>query len=226
MTKTWSEERPGDPDLGGDLDALIRATSSCPPPPPAPPRRSALPREALDVVTGTVETPIGVLSLALTRRGLVSCSFDAEETVLPRLARAVSPRIGAHEAGLDPVRRELDAYFNGRLTSFTIPLDLRLTSDFGRLVLRSLLDVEHGTTTTHGRLAARIGRGRAIRAVASSLATDPVCVLLPCHRVVPEDYPEDTGPYAGAPRPNASCWGWRRSPRPAPIRGRGGAGHR
>lgn len=77
------------------------------------------------------------------------CSFDPEETLLPRLARAVSSRIGTHEARLDPVRRELNAYFEGRLTSFSVPLDLRLTSDFGRVVLRSLLRVPYGSTATY-----------------------------------------------------------------------------
>ncbi|GLU49867.1 methylated-DNA--[protein]-cysteine S-methyltransferase [Nocardiopsis ansamitocini] len=179
-----------------DIDALINAVSAVPP--GMVRRPQVAPREIpFDVVSGTAETPVGFLSLALTPRGLVSCSFDSEDTVLPRLARAVSPRIGPHDAWLEPVRQELNAYFEGRLTAFTVPLDLRLTSDFGRVVLRSLLDVPYGSTTFHTDLAARIGRASATRAVANTLATNPLCLFLPCHRVVPPDYPGECGPYTG-----------------------------
>ncbi|WP_158562858.1 methylated-DNA--[protein]-cysteine S-methyltransferase [Marinitenerispora sediminis] len=208
MTRTWREGRSGwhgatrgAEEVDGDLDALIRATATTPAAStalPARPRPTVRPAQH-DVVIGTAETPVGFLTLALTQRGLVSCSFDSEDSVLPRLSRAVSADIGRQENRLDPVRRELNAYFEGRLTSFSIPLDLRLTSDFGRVVLRSLLDVPWGATLTHARLAERIGRGNAGRAVANTLATNPICVLLPCHRIVPEDYPAEVGCYAGGP---------------------------
>ncbi|TDQ52311.1 methylated-DNA--[protein]-cysteine S-methyltransferase [Actinorugispora endophytica] len=203
MTRTWRDGWParfseefGADEAEHDLDALVQVVSATPPA-TAPQRRTPAPGVPFDVVTGTAETPVGFLSLALTERGLVSCSFDPEEAVLPRLARAVSTRIGPHDAWLDPVRRELNAYFEGRLTAFTIPLDLRLTSDFGRVVLRSLLDVPYGSTTSYAALAARIGHANAIRAVANTLATNPLCLFLPCHRVVPAEYPDLVGAYAG-----------------------------
>ncbi|MFC7326137.1 methylated-DNA--[protein]-cysteine S-methyltransferase [Marinactinospora rubrisoli] len=202
-TRPWREGRSGwhrEEDVDGDLDALVRATAAGPTAAAPPPRSRPIVRPAQhDVVIGTAETPVGFLTLALTHRGLVCCSFDSEDSVLPRLSRAVSADIGRQDGRLDPVRRELNAYFDGRLTSFSVPLDLRLTSDFGRVVLRSLLDVPWGTTLTHARLAERIGRSNAVRAVANTLATNPICVLLPCHRIVPEDYPAEVGPYAGGP---------------------------
>lgn len=203
MTRTWRDgwlarlnDGFGADEAEHDLDALVQVIS------PAQADTVPRPRPAssgapFDVVTGTAETPVGFLSLALTERGIASCSYDPEDTVTPRLARAVSTRIGSHSAWLDPVRRELDAYFEGQLTSFTIPLDLRLTSDFGRVVLRSLLDVPYGSTTSYTALAARIGHVNATRAVANTLATNPLCLFLPCHRVVPAEHPDRVGAYAG-----------------------------
>ncbi|GAA4915660.1 methylated-DNA--[protein]-cysteine S-methyltransferase [Streptomonospora salina] len=186
-----------------DIDALVRATS----PGSGQGRGGALPEPAatpveargvpFDVVTGVAETPVGFLFCALTDAGLAACSFAPEETVIDRLERAVSPDVVPHDAGLEPVRREINAYFAGRRSAFDVPLDLRLTGDFGRVVLRSLLDVPYGSTITPGELAARIGRPNARRAVASTLAENPLCLFLPCHRVVADGYPDALGPYSG-----------------------------
>ncbi|MFC4867455.1 MULTISPECIES: methylated-DNA--[protein]-cysteine S-methyltransferase [Streptomonospora] len=184
-----------------DIDALVRATSPAAGEDRAGPGGAAAAPAArgvpFDVVTGVVETPVGFLFCAMTETGLAACSFAPEEAVVERLERAVSANIGPHDAHLDPVRREIGAYFAGRLSTFTVPLDLRLTGDFGRVVLRSLLDVPYGSTIAPGDLAARIGRPNARRAVASTLAENPLCLFLPCHRVVGDDYPNDPGPYAG-----------------------------
>ncbi|MDT0302210.1 methylated-DNA--[protein]-cysteine S-methyltransferase [Streptomonospora wellingtoniae] len=183
-----------------DIDALVRATSPAAGEDRAGPAGAA-PAPArgvpFDVVTGVVETPVGFLFCAMTEAGLAACSFAPEETVVERLERAVSANIGPHDAHLDPVRRQIGAYFAGRLSAFTVPLDLRLTGDFGRVVLRSLLDVPYGSTVTLGGLAARMGRPNARRAVASTLAENPLCLFLPCHRVVGDDHPGDPGPYSG-----------------------------
>ncbi|MDS1271664.1 methylated-DNA--[protein]-cysteine S-methyltransferase [Lipingzhangella sp. LS1_29] len=149
-----------------------------------------------DAVVGSVETPVGFLTLGLTARGVAACSFEAEDQVAARLGRSL-PNVGRAEARLDPVRSELAAYFEGRLRSFTVPLDLRLASDFGKVVLRSLLDVGYGETTTERELAQRSGQANARRAVVNTVRTNPLCVLLPCHRVVPDDYPQRLGGYAG-----------------------------
>ncbi|WP_052809926.1 methylated-DNA--[protein]-cysteine S-methyltransferase [Streptomonospora alba] len=186
-----------------DIDALVRATSpgaaegrggGLPDPAASPVEARGVP---FDVVTGVAETPVGFLFCAMTEAGLAACSFGPEETVVDRLERAVSPNIVPHDAHLEPVRREINAYFAGRRTAFAVPLDLRLTGDFGRVVLRSLLDVPYGSTIALGDLAARIGRPNARRAVASTLAENPLCLFLPCHRVVAEGYPDDPGPYSG-----------------------------
>jgi len=185
-----------------DIDALVRATSPAGggrgTSPPTDTSGAASARTIpFDAVTGVAETPVGFLFLAMTEVGLAACSFAAEEAVVERLERAVSPDIGPHDAHLEPVRREINAYFAGKLSAFTVALDLRLTGDFGRVVLRSLLDVPYGGTVGLGDLAARIGRPNARRAVSSTLAENPLCLFLPCHRVVADDYPDRLGPYAG-----------------------------
>ena len=141
----------------------------------------------LDVAIDTVDTPVGTLVLAATEAGVVSCSYDDRDTVAVRLSTAVSPRILRAPARLDPVRRELDEYFAGRLTAFTAPVDLRLATDFGQRVLGALSGIRYGSTTTYGALANRLGNPAAARAVGHALGANPVCVIVPCHRVVGAD---------------------------------------
>ncbi|WP_434581724.1 methylated-DNA--[protein]-cysteine S-methyltransferase [Carbonactinospora thermoautotrophica] len=167
-----------------DLEALLRAR--LPDEPSGPPDLAvAAAREGLlDLAVGTTETPVGRLVLAVAETGLVACSYQDEAAVTERLARTVSPRVLRAPRRLDPVRRELDAYFAGRPQEFSVPVDLTLASPFGRAVLCALAQVPYGSTTTYGELAARLGRPRAARAVGHALGANPVCVVVPCHRVV------------------------------------------
>jgi methylated-DNA-[protein]-cysteine S-methyltransferase len=155
----------------------------------APPDLSELAGRAglLDVAIDAVDTPVGRLVLAATEAGVITCSYHDQDEVASRLAVAVSPRVLRAPARLDPVRRELDEYFAGRLTRFTAPVDLRLATEFGRRVLTALGGIGYGTTTTYGTLASRLGRPSAARAVGHALGANPVCVIVPCHRVVGAD---------------------------------------
>ncbi|MFD0656954.1 methylated-DNA--[protein]-cysteine S-methyltransferase [Thermocatellispora tengchongensis] len=127
----------------------------------------------------------------------MSCSYDDEHTVFERITRSVGRFIGPDPRRIDPVRRELEAYFAGRLRAFTVAVDLQLATPFARTVLQMLTTVPYGTTTTYAEVAERIGRPRALRAVGNALAVNPVCVIVPCHRVI--DSPGTPGPYAGGP---------------------------
>ena len=138
----------------------------------------------LDVALAVTDAPVGPLVLAATAAGLVACSYDDAEAVAERLARTVSPRVLRAPARLDPVRRQLEDYFAGRRDRFSTPVDLVLATPFARTVLTALSTVPYGSTTTYGELAARIGRPAAARAVGHALGSNPVCVVLPCHRVV------------------------------------------
>ncbi|MDQ1642808.1 MAG: methylated-DNA-[protein]-cysteine S-methyltransferase [Actinomycetota bacterium] len=150
-----------------------------------------------DVSYAVTDTPVGTLVLAASDAGLLACSYDDEAAVLDRLARQVSRRVLRHPAPLDAVRRELDAYFDGDASGFTTPVDLALATPFTREVLGALGSVPYGATTTYGQMAVALGRPRAARAVGNALGANPLCVVLPCHRVLPAG--SGVGGYAGGP---------------------------
>ena len=151
----------------------------------------------LDVAYRTLPSPLGDLLLAATPVGLVRVSFAREgsEAVLAALARDVSPRLLDAPARLDEAARELDEYFAGRRRSFDLQLDLRLSHGFRRRVLEQLRLVTYGCTVSYGGLAAAAGSPRAVRAVGSACATNPIPVVVPCHRVLRSD--GSLGGYSG-----------------------------
>lgn len=153
----------------------------------------------LDVAYRTIATPVGELLLAATARGLVRVAYAREDhdAVLARLADAVSPRILRAPARLDAVSRQLDEYFAGRRRVFDVPLDLRLATGFRRDVLAHLPEIGYGHTESYAQVAAAAGRPRAVRAVGSACATNPLPVVVPCHRVVRSD--GSSGGYVGGP---------------------------
>ncbi|MGC5009862.1 methylated-DNA--[protein]-cysteine S-methyltransferase [Streptosporangium sp. DT93] len=170
----------------GDIDALLRVTSP-----------DYVGTSHPDIAFGTLDGPLGRLTLAVTARGVVACSYEDENVIFERVSREVGTFIGADARRLDPVRRELDAYFSARLRAFTTPVDLRLATQFSRTVLQMMLAVPYGTVTTYREIAERIGRPRALRAVGNALGSNPVCVIVPCHRVVESE--GVLGGYAGGP---------------------------
>ena len=132
------------------------------------------------------DSPIGTLTLAATPEGLVRVGFPREtDTIMEELAEDVSPRVVELPRRLDLARRELDEYFEGHRTVFDLPVDLRLAHGFRRRVLELLYaEVTFGETTSYGELAALAGSPRAHRAVGSAMATNPVPIVVPCHRVL------------------------------------------
>jgi methylated-DNA-[protein]-cysteine S-methyltransferase len=139
----------------------------------------------LDVGFDVVESPLGPLLVAASDHGVAAISFDAEpEHQLERLARIGGPRVLRAPASVDPARRELDEYFEGKRHAFDLRLDLRALPGFTVDVLRQLARVPYGETTTYGELAARVGRPRAARAVGTVMHRNRIPIVLPCHRVV------------------------------------------
>ena len=136
------------------------------------------------------DTAIGRMLLASNESGaLIASAFvpddGAENAWLHRLARQVSPRVLRLPRALDEARRELDAYLSGQRRDFDLPTALVLATPFQRIVLGHLPGaVAYGHRTTYGALARDIGRPRASRAVGAALGTNPLCIVLPCHRVV------------------------------------------
>jgi methylated-DNA-[protein]-cysteine S-methyltransferase len=138
-----------------------------------------------DVSYALHDTPIGTLLLAVAGDRVVASSFGDEETLTERLARAISPRVLRQPAALDNVRRQLDEYLTGQRKAFELNVDLTLATPFQRLVLTDLPDhTSYGKTTTYGRVAGEIDRPKAARAVGTALGANPLCVVIPCHRVI------------------------------------------
>lgn len=149
----------------------------------------------LDVAYRTVDSPVGPLLLAATPAGLVRVAYGSPDEALTSLADKVSPRILRAPGRLDAVARQLDEYFAGTRHTFDVPLDLRLASGFRRSVLDYLPDIGYGRTASYADVAAAAGSPRAVRAVGTACALNPVPVVLPCHRVVRSD--GSMGRYAG-----------------------------
>jgi methylated-DNA-[protein]-cysteine S-methyltransferase len=143
----------------------------------------------LDVAYRTLDTPVGTLLLAATEQGLVRVAYDREDhdAVLAKLAGAVSPRILSAPGRLDTVARQLSEYFDGGRRLFDVPLDFRLSSGFRRAVLAHLPEIGYGHTESYAQVAAAAGSPKAVRAVGTACATNPLPVVVPCHRVVRSD---------------------------------------
>jgi methylated-DNA-[protein]-cysteine S-methyltransferase len=153
----------------------------------------------LDVAYRTVDSPVGPLLLAGTEQGLVRIAFVGEDhdAVLQALADKISPRVLHAPARLDAAARELAEYFAGQRRGFDLPLDWRLSAGFRRTVLSHLPEIGYGHTASYAAVARLAGNPRAIRAAATACATNPLPVVVPCHRVVLAD--GRIGNYRGGP---------------------------
>lgn len=157
--------------------------------------RARAERAALvDVAYATVPSPVGDLLLAATDQGLVALGWDLDRT-LATVAARVSPRVLESPRRLDGARRQLDEYFDGRRRRFAIGIDWALVRGFRLDVLRELAEVPYGEVVTYKDLAGRVGNPNASRAVGSTMANNPIAIVVPCHRVVRSG--GDLGNYSG-----------------------------
>lgn len=144
----------------------------------------------VDIAFEDHETPLGRLRVGATDRGVVRTILPAEddEDVLAQLAAKLSPRIVRTSTPTIAVaRRQLDEYFAGRRRAFDVPLDWALTAAFRRDVLRATARIPYGETTSYRQVATEAGSPKAVRAAGSALATNPLPILVPCHRVLRTD---------------------------------------
>ena len=143
-------------------------------------------RGLLDVAVGEVDSPIGRLLVAVTPRGLARVAFEDEDRdrVLAELASRLSPRILESAAVTDDARRELEEFFAGERTRFGVKVDRRLIRGIARDVLRATSKIPYGELSTYGGVAKQIGRPAAARAVGRALGSNPIPVVIPCHRVI------------------------------------------
>jgi methylated-DNA-[protein]-cysteine S-methyltransferase len=159
-------------------------------------------REGLaDVAYATYESPLGTGHVAATERGVVSVGLPnlSLDTFLEQIAAGISPRILELPSRLDAARRELGQYFEGSRREFELELDWRLVRGgfYGR-VLRETARLPFGATTTYGEVAARAGNARAYRAAGTALGSNPIPIVVPCHRVLRSG--GQIGDYGGGPK--------------------------
>ena len=143
-------------------------------------------RGLLDLAYGFAESPFGPLLVVVGRRGLVRVGYpdrdvDAE---LEELAATISPRILESARRTERPRKELDRYFSGKLRRFTVPVDLSAVASFSRRVLEATARIPFGSLSTYTKVAAEAGNPRAMRAAGNALGSNPIPIVVPCHRVV------------------------------------------
>ena len=173
-------------------DDLERRLADAPVPAPDLRRlRAALARRAaddglLDVGYGTYDSPLGTLTVMVTPRGLVRLSYpgDAIAAQLDELAERVSPRILEAPQRTDLVRRQLEEYFDGERRTFEVPIDWRLVRGFAAGVLRATARIPFGSVSSYRDVAAEAGSPKAYRAAGNALGSNPVPIVVPCHRVL------------------------------------------
>ncbi|MBC9823830.1 methylated-DNA--[protein]-cysteine S-methyltransferase [Terrabacter sp. MAHUQ-38] len=151
--------------------------------------RRATSETVVDATYRIVDSPVGRLLLAATDSGVVRVAYEVEDhdRVLDALGASIGSRILRGGDRLDDAARELEAYFGGRRHDFDVRLDLRLAHGFRLAVLRHLGEIPYGSTESYGQVAVAAGSPRAVRAVGSACATNPLPILVPCHRVVRSD---------------------------------------
>ena len=128
------------------------------------------------------DSPVGSLTLASDEGKLVGCYFANHKFATQHQADHVN---GARvrDAVLDRAREELDEFFAGRLKTFTVAVDPRGT-EFQRRVWKALRTIPFGKTMSYGHIAKQIGAPAAMRAVGAANGQNPICIIIPCHRVV------------------------------------------
>ncbi len=158
----------------------------------------------IDVAFERHDSPLGMILLSATEQGLVRIGLPAEdpEAVLEDLAHRISPHVlGARRESLTRARHQLDEYFERRRSNFDLPLDWQLTRGFRREVLRATAQIPYGHTATYRQVATQAGSPAAVRAAGTAVATNPLPILVPCHRVLRSD--GQLGNYRGGPEAKA-----------------------
>jgi methylated-DNA-[protein]-cysteine S-methyltransferase len=140
----------------------------------------------LDVGYAFTDSPFGSLLVAVTPRGLVRLAYPNEEMdgVLAEIGRTVSPRVLESPSETDEIRRELDQYFAGGRTTFDVPVDFAAVVGFRRRILEAAERIPFGQVRSYAQVASEAGNPRAARAAGNALGSNPIPIVVPCHRVV------------------------------------------
>ena len=149
-------------------------------------RRRAEADGLVDIAYTTIDSPRGQMLVAATANGLVALGLprSSQDQILWELSRRVSPRLLEAPERLDGVRRELHEYFEGKRKTFEMPVDWQLIHGFHTAVLRQAARIPYGSVSTYKEMAVRAGSPLAARAAGNALATNPIPIVIPCHRVL------------------------------------------
>jgi methylated-DNA-[protein]-cysteine S-methyltransferase len=172
----------------------------------------AVAEDLLDVAWDEVDSPFGSLAVCATDVGVVRLVLPAEDrdAAMRAVSTAVSPRVLRAPRRVDPVRRQLSEYFEGRRRTFDVAVDFRLSSGFRRQALAAVAAVPYGATATYRQIAEAAGNVRATRAAGSACATNPTPIVVPCHRVLRTD--GGLGGYLGGPEVKRALLDLERQP--------------
>ncbi len=153
----------------------------------------------IEVAYSYVDSPFGKMMVAGTDRGIVRVAFPHRpfDALLEQIAELISPRVLEAPKRLDEARRQLDAYFEGRLRDFNLPLDWRLTRGFQNRAQHAIARIPYGQTRSYGWIAEKAGNPRAFRAAGTACGANPLPPIVPCHRVLPAT--GGIGSYGGGP---------------------------
>jgi methylated-DNA-[protein]-cysteine S-methyltransferase len=139
-----------------------------------------------ELFLGTLDSPFGPMAAAIGRDGLVRLAYPEQdlESLGEELCLALSARIATDDGRLDTLRGELEAYFAGRLRRFRTRVDWSLIGPFSRRVLKATAEIPYGGWLSYGEVAAEAGSPRGARAAGNALGSNPIALLIPCHRVL------------------------------------------
>lgn len=146
---------------------------------------------AMTTIGKLENTPLGTVWVAATTEGVVAISlwddperFVADITRLTRQAPDLSDQPGPI---VSAAVAELDAYLRGELREFSVPIDWSVLKPFQLAALKLIATVPYGQTTSYGAIAERLGKPGAVRAVGQANATNPIPIIIPCHRILGAD---------------------------------------
>ena len=155
-------------------------------------------REGLVTVGFRVyDSPLGQLWIAVGPKGVLAIHYGAEPShgELARIVRTYGPGVLPDARRADPVARELDQYFAGKRKSFDVAVDLSPLTAFQRRILGATARVAFGDVSTYAKVAAKAGSEKASRAAGQALGSNPIPIVVPCHRILASD--GSLGGYAG-----------------------------
>ena len=136
----------------------------------------------------TASTPLGAIFVAVSDKGLVAVQIEgAESEFTLGLAARFGMQLTPSEIQVAPFIQQIEAYLQGTRRSFDFPIHWEVMSPFQQKALRAVYAIPYGETRTYGQIAAQIRSPQAARAVGRANATNPIPLVIPCHRVIAAD---------------------------------------